>query len=164
MKKKIILLLCLLFLTAGCGPSESNDIEDNEKTIENQRKSILGTEGIAALKAAETAFQSEQMKGNNAKFKSTDDVCFTLNYLFTQGFFDKGNKSSNDGYYGSVLADYENGRVSYTFWITNSKYAFFNANSSNFSNIDDSSVVRDYSASDNNILNTCGGANAILID
>lgn len=105
----VILAVVMLIATTAVGP-----------LMTKSRKSALGTEGVSLVDAAKTAYQAVQMQGTST-LKPTEDACFSLEYLYQQNYF---TKSSDDGYTGSVLVDYENGKYSYTFWISNGTYVF----------------------------------------
>ena len=86
------------------------------------RKGALGEEGLNLVEAAKKAHQLEQMKATS-KIKATSNVCFTLGYLNSNNYFEKG---SSAGYYGSVYILYDSKTKAYTykFWITNGTYYF----------------------------------------
>ena len=121
--------------------------------MQKAQKNSLGEEGLAMLKAAEKAYQVEQLKGASAAFKTTDTVCFSLHYLCQTGYYDKGcdgnttaaesdKVTGKDVYSGSVLVTPKNdGSYDYTFWIGNGTYVFKNANKQNYANIDDTNVL-----------------------
>lgn len=126
----VILAVVMLIAVTSVGPM-----------MEKSRKSSLGTEGLGMIKAAETAFQAEGLKGTKAAYTSTSDVCFSLKYLCVMGYFEKG--CGSDGYTGSVLADYNAGNMKYSFWVTNGTYSFGNATSETYGDIENTSVVKD---------------------
>ena len=113
----VILAVVILIAVTAVGPLMSKS-----------RKSALGTEGVGMVDAAKTAFQAEQLN-NSSKIKATSDVCFNLNWLYSKNYFEKG--SGSDGYTGSVLVDYNAGKYTYTFWISNGTYRFGSAAGTN---------------------------------
>lgn len=111
----VILAVVMLIAVTAVGP-----------LMTKSRKSALGTEGVGMVDAAKTAYQAEQLN-NNSKIKPTSDVCFDLKWLYNKNYFEKG--SSTDGYTGSVLVDYNSGKYTYNFWISNKVYVFGKAGS-----------------------------------
>ena len=107
--------------------------------MQKAQKSSLGTEGVSLKKAAENAFQTELIKGAGASFKSTDKVCFSMQYLCKTGAFDKGcdGLSAGDKYAGSVLVTPATGAsavTDYKMWVTNNTYSFNNLGDANITN------------------------------
>ena len=87
--------------------------------IANARQDVLAREGEFAVNAAKEAYPMEVLNGNI----TTKAACFTLNYLYKKGLYDKATGS--DDYQGSVLVTPSNNGLSYTYkyWITNGSYA-----------------------------------------
>lgn len=147
----VILAIVMLIAVTAIGPIMSKS-----------RKGALGNEGIFLVDAAKTAFQAEQLSANSA-VKSNSSVCFDLEWLYSNNYFEKGAANS---YTGSVLAEQAgNGKVTYHFWISNGSYAFVNATVDY--NIDDATVVKeeasastDCGASSLTGLVKCTGSNA----
>lgn len=86
--------------------------------MDRGRKNALAAEGNTLIKeSAIPAYQLAILDGR----VTTGSACFSLEYLYQEGYFSKGKK---DGYSGSVLVqpDAEGKVVSYTFWISNSSY------------------------------------------
>lgn len=105
----VILAVVMLIAVTAVGP-----------LMTKSRKSALGTEGVGLVDAAKTAFQAEQLN-NNSKIKATSTVCFDLQWLNKNNYFEK-NKDT-DNYTGSVLVQYNAGNYTYRFWIGNGTYA-----------------------------------------
>lgn len=106
----VILAVVMLIAVSAVGP-----------LMAKSRKGSLSDEGIAAISAAQTAYQAEQMNATSA-IKPTSTVCFDLKYLAVKNYFTKGN---GDGYTGSILVKYDgSGKYTYTFWISNGTYVF----------------------------------------
>lgn len=90
------------------------------------RKNVLAVEGNTLVDGAKTAYQLAVLNGDI----TTGAACFSLEYLYKEGYFDKG-PDSNPKYTGSVLIEPDaNGKIyTYHFWISNSSYALKNAES-----------------------------------
>ncbi|MBR4231474.1 MAG: type II secretion system protein [Bacilli bacterium] len=106
----VILAVVMLIAVTAVGP-----------LMTKARKSALGTEGVGMVNAAKTAYQTEQLSG---KVGPTDSACFDLEWLCNSNYFEKGCTSGGDGYYGSVLATYSSGKLTYKFWLSNGSYTF----------------------------------------
>ena len=104
----VILAVVMLIAVSAVGP-----------LMAKSRKGALENEGIALSNAAKTAFQAEQLNANSV-IKATSTVCFDLEYLYNQKYYEKG---SAQGYTGSVLVTYANGDYTYSIWISNKTYA-----------------------------------------
>ena len=144
----VILAVVMLIAVTAVGP-----------LMAKARKNALGTEGIGMVNAAKTAYQAEQLSG---KIKSTETVCFTLNWLCNMNYFEKGcsaNGVMQDSYTGSVLVSHDSttGKNTYTYWISNGTYVFGNGydNGTNGKGVDpakfdveNSSVVREGKSAD----------------
>ena len=104
----VILAVVMLIAVSAVGP-----------LMAKSRKGALETEGIALSNAAKTAFQAEQLNANSV-IKATSTVCFDLEYLYNQKYYEKGDAQ---GYTGSVLVTYANGDYTYSIWISNKTYA-----------------------------------------
>lgn len=85
--------------------------------MENARKNALAIEGNTLINSAKNAYQEAILEGD----LTTGGACFSLQYLYNEGLFSKGEK---DHYTGSVLvAPDSSGKViTYTFWISNGSY------------------------------------------
>lgn len=116
MKKISFVLLLTLLFTTGCGAR--NNTQDQQKI--KQRKIALGAEGLELVEGAQAAYLVEQLE-NDDKISSKSTVCFSLQWLHNNDYFMRGTE---DGYTGSVLVKYENDAYTYSFWISNGKYAF----------------------------------------
>ena len=137
----VILAVVMLIGVTAVGPM-----------MTRSRKSSLATEGLALMKAAQTAYQAEQISGGtSSKISATTDVCFSLEYLYQQGYFEKG---SPDNYHGSVLVDYQDGKYTYTIWIDNNTYYLTSMNPNNY-NVDNTSMAHD---TQQNNMSGCGKA------
>ena len=104
----VILAVVMLIAVSAVGP-----------LMAKSRKGALETEGIALSNAAKTAFQAEQLNANSV-IKATSTVCFDLEYLYNQKYYEKGDAQ---GYTGSVLVTYAGGDYTYKIWISNKTYA-----------------------------------------
>lgn len=85
------------------------------------RKSALAIEGSELINAAKNAYQFgiiDNSVGSGA-------ACYSLEYLFKEGYFSKG--SDKDNYVGSVLVKPNGNSVEYKFWISNGSFVFANA-------------------------------------
>ena len=88
---------------------------------ETARKNVLAIEGNTAVDVAKTAYQMAVLEEG-----ITGSACFSLKYLYDQGWFEKG--SGKDNYNGSVLVEPKSGgQYTYKFWISNGKYITTNA-------------------------------------
>ena len=104
----VIVILAVIILIAS----------SNVGTImTNARKNALAMEGNTLINSAKQAYQIAILNG---KVTGTDSVCFSLEDLKNNGYFEK----SDDKYKGSVLISPDSaGKViSYTFWISNGSY------------------------------------------
>ena len=118
------------------------------------RKSALGTEGIGIVDAAKTAYQAEQLSGGS-KINPTSSVCFDLQWLCSNKYFEKGcsGSESGDKYSGSVLVTYSGGsggKYTYNFWISNGVYTF--------ANIDPASVDANSATDGTSASTNCGNS------
>ena len=104
----VILAVVMLIAVSAVGP-----------LMAKSRKGALETEGITLSDAAKTAFQAEQLNANSV-IKATSTVCFDLEYLYNQNYYEKG---SAQGYTGSVLVTHKEGAYTYKIWISNKTYA-----------------------------------------
>ena len=104
----VILAVVMLIAVTAVGP-----------LMTKSRKSALGTEGVGLVDAAKTAYQAEQLN-NKSEIKATSTVCFDLQWLYSNNYFEKG---PDDSYTGSVLVNYSGGTYTYRFWIGNGTYA-----------------------------------------
>lgn len=131
----VILAVVMLIGVTAVGPMMSRS-----------RKSSLATEGLSAMKAAQTAYQAEQMNGSST-IKSNSTVCFDLRYLNLMGYFEKGTGS--DDYTGSILVEWDstNKKYNYFIWISNGTYKFDGIQPNNY-NVD-TDGKEDTSASSN---------------
>lgn len=66
----VILAVIMLVAVTSIGPM-----------MEKSRKSSLGTEGLALINAADSAYRAEGLKGPGAEYTSTSSVCYSLKYL-----------------------------------------------------------------------------------
>lgn len=89
------------------------------------KKSVLAVEGNTLVDAAKTAYQMGILDGEIAN--ASKSACFSLTYLNSEGYFDKGSK---EGYNGSVLvtASDDAKTYSYKFWISDKSYSFTGVN------------------------------------
>ena len=80
------------------------------------KKNVLAVEGNTMVDSAKLAYQQAQL--NSELEGGIGNVCFELQYLYENGFFDKSN---SDSYNGSVeVIPGNNGKTfSYKFWISN---------------------------------------------
>ena len=110
----IVVLAVIIMIAAGNIGSMSS----------TARKNVLAVEGNTLVDGAKTAYQLAVLNGEI----TTGSACFSLTYLYNEGFFDKG-PSSNPAYSGSVLVEPSNEgkQFTYTFWISNSSYTIGNA-------------------------------------
>ena len=131
----VILAVVMLIAVSAVGP-----------LMAKSRKGALETEGIALSNAAKTAFQAEQLNASSV-IKPTSTVCFDLEYLYSQKYYEKG---SAQDYTGSVLVTYANGDYTYSIWISNKTYAI-SGKAPNAINLDND--VTDATSASNN----CGG-------
>ena len=115
------------------------------------RKSALGSEGIALVDTAKTAYQAEQLS-SKSPIKSTSSVCFSIAWLKANDYYDK----DSDDYKGSVLVTYDSGKYSYKFWIDNGTYYIAAADTNSFDSEKDVRDIDDIAAASN--PNTCGMA------
>ena len=76
------------------------------------RKNVLAVEGETLISSAKTAYQVDVMNG---EFDSNTTVCYSLNDLKNQGYYDKGD----DKYHGSVLVTPSGTQYTYKVWISN---------------------------------------------
>lgn len=90
------------------------------------RKNVLATEGNVLVDGAKSVYQLAILEGDI----TTGPACFSLAYLYNQGYFTKG-PTSDPKYTGSVLVEPDaNGKIyTYHFWISNSSYTIANAES-----------------------------------
>jgi type IV pilus assembly protein PilA len=110
------------------------------------RKNILAVEGNTAVDGAKEAYQIAILEGD----VTTGSACFTIEYLYQEGYYSKGSK---DGYQGSVLVSSDDGKVyTYTFWFSDANYVFDGAVSSTVKGKDAYKVSEKGAASE-----TCGG-------
>ncbi len=116
------------------------------------QKGTLGSEGLEIINAAQLAFQTEQLTAGSA-IKNNSDVCFDLQWLKENNYFSKGK---DEGYYGSVLVDYNDGAYTYSFWITNKTYTYKGIEKNSYSL--DQAV--DYTKDEETSLRNCGGKTA----
>lgn len=116
------------------------------------RKGSLGNEGLGMIDGAKSAYQLQQMKANGP-VKSTSSVCFSLNWLYNNDYFEKG---SDSGYTGSVLVKYDTStkRYSYSFWISNGSYVF--------SNVTEQGYDYDLAQDGGTASEDCGGATGVV--
>ena len=147
----VILSVVMLIAVTAVGP-----------LMTRARKSALGTEGIGAVNAAKSAYQAEQLKGTASKIKATSSVCFDLQWLCKNNYFEKGcdGSSSGDKYSGSVLVSYSSGKTTYKFWISNGTYVFKNADPNGY-DVDNSSVVSDGASAVTNCGNPSGAVKCL---
>ena len=134
----VILAVVMLMAVTAVGP-----------LMTKSRKGALGSEGLELVNAAKTAFQTEQM-GSGGKIKANSSVCFDLEWLKTNQYFEKG---SAEGYKGSVFVKYDSTTSSYTysFWIDNGTYRFTNVEVSKYAY----DLATDSTA---DAINECNGA------
>jgi prepilin-type N-terminal cleavage/methylation domain-containing protein len=86
------------------------------------RKNVLAVEGASAIDAAKEAYQLAVLEGN----VTTGDACFSLQYLYDEGYYSKG--SADDKYQGSVLVSTTDGKVyTYKYWISDGNYTISEA-------------------------------------
>lgn len=150
----VILAVVMLIGVTAVGP-----------LMARSRKSSLATEGLSAMKAAQTAYQAEQMNGTSA-IKATSTVCFDLNYLYQMGYFEKGSGvgTGKDGYTGSILMQYDSSTKNYKYyiWISNATYEFVGIEPDKYNVDSDGIDDADGSASSNcNDYKGKGGTNKI---
>ena len=136
----VILAVVMLIAVSAVGP-----------LMAKSRKGALENEGIALSNAAKTAFQAEQLNANSA-IKATSTVCFDLEYLYNQKYYEKGDAQ---GYTGSVLVTYANGDYTYKIWISNKTYAI-SEKAPNAINLD--TDVTDATSASNN----CNNATSVI--
>ena len=91
--------------------------------IANIRKRTLATEGIQAVEAAKAAFYDAKISN---VFRSNTTVCYSLEWLCKNNYYDKGCNGGNAGdkYSGSVMIKTVNNDLQYRFWISNAAYSF----------------------------------------
>ena len=93
------------------------------------RKSALGTETIALMKAAQTAYQAEQLGTSNV-ITSITTACFNTEYLYNFGYYEKAESQK---YRGSVMVIYEgSGKYSYRVWLTNGAFYYYGIDPNNY--------------------------------
>ncbi len=104
----VIVVLAILILLAS-----SNVVP----MVTNARKNALAIEGNEMIDSAKNAYQMVILNGD----LTTGSACFSLEYLYQEGFFEKGHEN---GYRGSVLVSPdEAGKViNYSFWIDNNSF------------------------------------------
>lgn len=139
----VILAVVMLIAVSAVGP-----------LMAKSRKGALETEGIALSNAAKTAFQAEQLNASSV-IKPTSTVCFDLEYLYNQKYYEKGDKQ---GYKGSVLVTYANGDYTYNIWISNGTYYIENQEPDD---IDLDKEVNDVTDTTSVSIN-CGGKTGVI--
>ena len=94
--------------------------------IKKSKIETLGVEGLSTIDSAKKLYTSEMFKNTDeALFYSTDSVCVDIEYLYQQGYFDKGEK---DKYTGSVYAKHKlDDSYEYYFWISDGTYVYTGA-------------------------------------
>ena len=138
----VILAVVMLIGVTAVGP-----------LMARSRKGALGTEGLAIVKAAQTAFQAEQLK-TGSKIVASKDACFSVEYLKQAGYYEKGDA---EHLWGSVLVDYNNGKYTYSFWILNDAYGFANEPSATY-NSEKGVDATNSTVSDKDKMQKCGGS------
>lgn len=114
-------------------PEEQEPTGDEEKDVETGE----GGEGTAQFgtlsdrfvdlkNGAETAYKAEQLKTSDAVYSNTSDVCYSLEYLVSQGLI----KTDYMYYTGSVLFKKGNGvdPDTYYIWLSDGTMGFEKAN------------------------------------
>jgi len=95
------------------------------------KKNVLGIEGNTLVDATKTAYQMEVLDGRIQTV--TSSACFSLTYLYQEGYFDKMSTSDSSAglhgnYSGSVLVETSDGiHYNYKFWISNGNYSISDA-------------------------------------
>lgn len=110
----VIVVLAVVMLIASSGVGSA---------MTKARKSSLAIEGGYLVDAARTAYNLEILQPG---FAESNSVCYTLQYLYEDGDYDKGK---DQGYYGSVLVtkNASNSNIlEYKFWISNGSFAYVN--------------------------------------
>jgi type IV pilus assembly protein PilA len=136
----VILAIIILVATSNVGG-----------ITQTARKNVLAVEGASAIDGAKEAYQLAVLEGN----VTTGDACFSLKYLYDEGYYSKG--SGTDKYKGSVLVSTTDGKVyTYKYWISDQNYTISNASTSDKA----SDVAKKYSDSTDggDASETCGGA------
>jgi type IV pilus assembly protein PilA len=102
----VILAILILVATTNIG-----------SVTQRARKNVLGVEGNELVSGSKTAYQLAVLDGQ----VTTGSACFSLEYLYQEGYFSKG---STDGYKGSVFVDPgDNATIfDYYFWINDKNY------------------------------------------
>ncbi len=105
----VIVILAVIILIAS-----SSVLSQMDKA----RKNALAIEGNTLINSAKNAFQTDILNGVAT---GTEEKCYSLNFLNSEGYFSKGEK---DGYTGSVLVSpSSDGKiVTYKFWISNGSF------------------------------------------
>lgn len=140
----VILAVVMVIAVTAVGP-----------LMAKSRKGALGSEGLGLVEAAKLAYQAEQMAAGTDRIKPTQSVCFELQWLVTNGYFE--SKKSLSGYTGSVLVTYntgatgKNGTYSYKFWISDGNYSFGGTDGQ-----DVDTYAYDLAADSNSASATCG--------
>jgi type IV pilus assembly protein PilA len=139
----VILAIIILVATSNVGG-----------VTQTARKNVLAVEGSSAIDAAKEAYQLAVLEGDI----TTGDACFSLKYLYDEGYYSKG--SGSDKYKGSVLVSTTDGKVyTYKYWISDQNYTISGASSSDAA----SKVAKKYSDTTNgggDASEVCGGATA----
>lgn len=150
----VILAVVMLIAVSAVGP-----------LMAKSRKGALETEGIALSNAAKTAFQAEQLNASSV-IKPTSAVCFDLEFLYNQNYYEKGK---DDGYTGSVLVTYDSStrKYEYTIWISNGTYYIFNKKPDGI-NIEKDVLDKDgydnvNDANAKKTLTDCGGTTDVIV-
>ena len=122
-------------------------------TIQKANQRALGTEGLALIDAAKTAYQMEQMK-TGGSVTAARNACFDMQWLKDQGYYTKGTA---EGYAGSVyISSPSSTTPTYTFWISNGTYAYTKVTSTEYSQQAEAKSA----ASTANASDKCGGSTA----
>lgn len=142
----VILAVVMLIGVTAIGP-----------IVTRSQQSALRTEGIQIVEAAKLAYQFEQSTGD---IKSTASVCYDLQWLVNNNYYEKGKDA---GYYGSVLIQYNTGgSYTYKVWVTNGTYGYAGLEGLNYEG-DATEITSDLPTTGNitygNVTyNTCNGA------
>ncbi len=110
----VIVVLSIIILIASSGIGSA---------LQKARKSALAIEGNELINAAKSAYQLDILDN---KVKS-GSACYSLEYLFQEGYYSKGGSDKDGGYTGSVLVTSDGNKVSYKFWIGNGSFVFASA-------------------------------------
>jgi type IV pilus assembly protein PilA len=108
----VILAIIILVATSNVGGM-----------TQTARKNVLALEGNTLVDSAKEAYQIAVLNGEI----TTGDACFSLQYLYQEGYY---SKDSTSGYQGSVLVTAESDKLfSYKFWISDKNYVLSDAES-----------------------------------